>query len=148
MKLGAPSYRALHCAGWVALVGGDDGSNSTTTMGAAASHPGKSADVRSKCSAPCESDRKVAVQSEGEYVLDTSKARSNVFYNFSELTLAPLEWLRFGLATQRTRVYRSELDIQRGLIVGLSLERLSISASVYDVGSTAPMIVLAAGVDF
>lgn len=91
---------------------------------------------------------KVALQSEGEYVLDTSKARSNSFYNFSELTLAPLEWLRFGLATQRTRVYRSELDIQRGLIVGLSLERLSISAYLYDVGSTAPMIVLAAGVDF
>ena len=91
---------------------------------------------------------RIALRTEGEYVLDSSQARSNFLYNFSELTFEPRDWLRFGLATQRTRVYRSELDIDRGFVVGLSLESLSLSAYVYDTGLTAPAIVLTAGIDF
>jgi hypothetical protein len=36
----------------------------------------------------------------------------------------PTEWLRAGVVTQRTRVYKTERDIQRGLLLGFSFKRL------------------------
>ena len=58
--------------------------------------------------------RKLELYSEGEYVFDTGSTSDSFFYNWSELTLAPVEWFRFGLVTQRTRVYKTDRDTQRG----------------------------------
>ena len=55
----------------------------------------------------------------GEALIDTADTADSFFYNWSELTVAPVDWLRVGLVTQRTRAYRSDRDIQRGLIVGV-----------------------------
>ena len=46
---------------------------------------------------------KLELYSEGEYVFDTGDSSDSFFYNWSELTLAPVDWFRFGLVTQRTR---------------------------------------------
>ena len=47
---------------------------------------------------------KLELYSEGEYVFDTGHSSDSFFYNWSELTLAPVDWFRFGLVTQRTRL--------------------------------------------
>ncbi len=47
---------------------------------------------------------KLELYSEGEYVFDTRSTSDSFFYNWSELALAPAEWFRFGMVTQRTRV--------------------------------------------
>ena len=65
---------------------------------------------------------KLELYSEGEYVFDTGSSSDSFFYNWSELTLAPVEWFRFGLVTQRTRVYKTDRDIQRGAARGLLLQ--------------------------
>ena len=65
---------------------------------------------------------KLELYSEGEYVFDTGDSSDSFFYNWSELTLAPVDWFRFGLVTQRTRVYQTDRDIQRGLLVGFRQE--------------------------
>jgi hypothetical protein len=85
--------------------------------------------------------------SEGELVVDADGASESFFYNWSELTYAPVPWLRAGLATQRTRVYQAERDIQRGLLVGLTLGRLAVTTYVLnpDVEST---VILAAAVNW
>ena len=62
--------------------------------------------------------RKLELFSEGEYLFDSGDTSDSFFYNWSELTLAPAEWFRFGMVTQRTRVYQSDRDIQRGLLGG------------------------------
>ena len=46
---------------------------------------------------------KLELYSEGENVFDTRSTSDSFFCNWSELTLAPAEWFRFGLVTQRTR---------------------------------------------
>jgi hypothetical protein len=91
---------------------------------------------------------KLELYSESEYVLDTGDPSGNFFYNWSELTLAPTEWLRFGLVTQRTRAYQTDRDIQRGLLVGLSYKKLSFTAYVFNPDESRPTFVLAAGVQF
>ncbi len=61
---------------------------------------------------------------ESEYVWDLHDSDDSYFYTWSELTLAPVDWLRFGLVAQRTRVFDQELDVDRGLLIGLSREPL------------------------
>ena len=51
---------------------------------------------------------------EGEYVHDSSEQASSYFYAWSELGFRPVEWLRIGLAGQRTRAYGGDRDLQRG----------------------------------
>ena len=66
---------------------------------------------------------KLELYSEGEYVFDTGSSSDSFFYNWSELTLAPVDWFRFGLVTQRTRVYKTDRDIQRGVLAGFSFKK-------------------------
>src|SRR5688572_8207402 len=46
---------------------------------------------------------KLDFYSEGEYVFDAVQSSDSFFYNWSELAIAPVEWFRLGLVTQRDR---------------------------------------------
>ena len=91
---------------------------------------------------------KLELYSEGEYVFDTRDSSGSFFYNWSELSLAPAEWLRFGLVTQRTRAYQTDRDIQRGLLVGLSCKKVSFTTYVFNPDESKPTVVLAVGIEF
>ncbi len=92
--------------------------------------------------------RKLELYSEGEYVFDAGDSADNFFYNWSELTYAPVEWFWFGVVTQRTRVYRSDREIQRGLLVGFSYRRLEVVGHLFNPDDSKPILVLAARVTF
>ena len=91
---------------------------------------------------------KLELYSEGEYVVDPGDSSGSFFYNWSELTLAPVEWFRFGMVTQRTRAYQTDRDIQRGLLVSLSYKKVSFTTYVFNPDESRPTIVLAVGVEF
>ena len=57
---------------------------------------------------------------ESEYVVATSDHADSFFYTWNELTVAPREWLRFGLVAQRTQAYDTRLSLDRGLLLSLS----------------------------
>ncbi len=75
---------------------------------------------------------KLELYSEGEYVFDTGNVSDGFFYNWSELTLAPLDWFRFGLVTQRTRLHDSDREIQRGPMVGFTYKRVGLSGYLFN----------------
>jgi hypothetical protein len=91
---------------------------------------------------------KLELYSEGEYVFDTRDSSGSFFYNWSELSLAPVEWFRFGLVAQRTRAYQTDRDIQRGLLVGLSYKKVSFTTYVFNPDESRPTLVFALGVTF
>jgi len=91
---------------------------------------------------------KVELYSEGEYVFDTDDSSESFFYNWSELTLSPVDWFRFGIVTQRTRAYESDRDIQRGALVGLSLKNVDLSAIVLNPDEDKPVFAFSLGVTF
>ena len=64
--------------------------------------------------------RRLELYAESEYVFDLEDTDDSFFYTWIEATVAPVDWLRFGLVSQRTRAYETDLDIQRGLLVELS----------------------------
>jgi hypothetical protein len=91
---------------------------------------------------------KLELASEGEYVFDAGDTSDSFFYNWSELTVAPIDWLRVGVATQRTRAYRSERDIQRGVLLGASFKRVDATLYVFNPDDARPTVVVAVGVGF
>ncbi|HNQ89060.1 MAG TPA: hypothetical protein PKM73_10635 [Verrucomicrobiota bacterium] len=92
--------------------------------------------------------RKLELYSEGQYVFDTDDSSGSFFYNWSELTMAPTDWFRFGLVTQRTRLYDADRDIQRGLMVGFTFKQLDVAGYVFDPDESRPTVVIGLRVDF
>jgi hypothetical protein len=92
--------------------------------------------------------KRFSLSSQSEYVFDTEDSSGNFFYTWSELTYSPWDWLHAGVVTQRTKAYKSDLDIQRGFLVGVSYKRIDLTAYVFNLGWTDPTIVLSAAVNF
>ena len=91
---------------------------------------------------------KLELYSEGEYVFDTGDSSESFFYNWSELTLSPVDWFRFGLVTQRTKVYETDRDVQRGLLVGFTFRKVDLATYVFNPDDGDPTVVVAIGFSF
>jgi hypothetical protein len=91
---------------------------------------------------------KLQLYSEGEYLIATDRGEPDSFYNWNELTISPLEWLRMGLVSQRTRVYHTPLDIQRGFLVGASWKSWTLTVYIFNAGWTDPTTVVSLGLEF
>jgi hypothetical protein len=74
----------------------------------------------------------LAWYAESEYLIDLDDRDDSYLYTWSELTLAPTDWLRFGLVAQRTRVFDQDLDVDRGLLFGLSAKALRFNLYVFN----------------
>ena len=85
---------------------------------------------------------------EAEYVFDLQDSDSKYFYMWSELSVRPLEWLRAGLVTQRTRVYRTERDVQRGPLVGVSWSKVDATFYLFNPTADDRLAVLSIGISF
>lgn len=76
--------------------------------------------------------RRLEFSSEGQYLFDADDSGDNYAYTWSELGMVPRDWWRLGLVVQRTRAYETDLAIQRGLYLGLSGERWSLTAYAFN----------------
>ena len=92
--------------------------------------------------------KKLEFYSEGEYVFDAGETANSYFYNWSELTFSPVESFRFGMVTQRTRVYQTEREIQRGLLAGFSYKNLDVAGYVFNPDDEKPTFVLSMALTF
>jgi len=92
--------------------------------------------------------KKLELYSEGEYLFDTESTSDSFFYNWSEVTLAPKEWFRFGLVTQRTRAYASDRTIERGLLSGFSIRNVDLTGHLLFSRDSKPTFIFSAGVTF
>jgi hypothetical protein len=87
--------------------------------------------------------KKLDVYSEGEFVFDTGGTEDSFFYNWSEVALNPSDWFRVGLVTQRTRLYQTERDIQRGVLAGFALKQWTFTGYVLNPDDDQPTFVFA-----
>ena len=91
--------------------------------------------------------RMFELDSETEYVVDAGDSADSFLYTWSEFALAPTAWSRFGVAVQRTKVYQTEFDIQRGFFAGFSYKGAEVAAYVFN-PDASPTVVLALSVGF
>ena len=92
--------------------------------------------------------RKLDFNSESEFVFDTGESSDSFVYTWSELGWSPREWLRLGLVVQRTKVYQTDFDIQRGFLVGVAYRKASFTTYVFNPDAGRPIVVLGATVEF
>ena len=91
---------------------------------------------------------KFALSSEGEFVFDIGTSEGSFFYTWSELSISPVDWFRFGLVGQRTRAYQTDVDIQRGLLVGFSYKKIDLTTYVFNLDRDTPTWVFSVAVSF
>jgi len=92
--------------------------------------------------------RKLDFYVEAEYVRDSHDQTASYFYAWSELGFRPVEWLRVGIAGQRTRAYSNERDIQRGPFAQLTWGPVTIGGYWFNPGSNEQVFVGMIGVTF
>jgi hypothetical protein len=80
--------------------------------------------------------------SEAENYFDFESSENDFFYIWTDLTYSPNDWLWFGISGQRTRLYESDLDIQRGLLIGAGLKQWELTTYVYNVVSDDPFVMI------
>jgi hypothetical protein len=86
--------------------------------------------------------------SESEYVFDLQGKEGDFYYNWTDVTWSPLEWLWIGLSMQRTKLYETELDIQRGILVGGSYRWFGLSGYLYNLVFDEPYFIISFTVSF
>jgi hypothetical protein len=82
---------------------------------------------------------------EGEHVDDGDEPYT---YAWSELGFAAQDWLRIGLAVQRTRIFGEERDIQRGPFAQVSWDRFTLGGYWFNPGADDQIFVGSIGVTF
>jgi hypothetical protein len=85
---------------------------------------------------------------EAEYVRDIHARTDNYLYAWSEVGFRPVEWLRAGIAGQRTNVYGGGRDVQRGPFAQLTWNRVTIGGYWFNPGSSEQVFVGMIGVTF
>ncbi len=91
---------------------------------------------------------KLELYSEGEYVFDLNDSSESYFFNWSQLTLAPVDWFYFGLVAQRTRVYETDREVQRGFLVGVSYRMMDLTTYVLNPDAGDPTVIVELDVSF
>jgi hypothetical protein len=92
--------------------------------------------------------KRVDAYSSAEYVFDIQNHGGSFFYIWDQITYSPLHWLQVGLVSQRSRVYHTGLDVQRGVLVGFTYKKVNFAANVFNFGWTTPTEVLSLGFNF
>lgn len=85
---------------------------------------------------------------ESEIALDLHDRDDDFVYGWSELGWTPYEWLRVGLVGQRTRVYDTGLDVQRGVLAQGIAGRFTFGADWFNPASDDEFVVAILGVEF
>jgi hypothetical protein len=86
--------------------------------------------------------------SEAQFVFDAEDSSENFFYAWSELTWSLTDNFWVGLALQRTRAYETDLDVQRGFLVGFSIHDVELTTYVFNWGWDDPLLVFSIGLHF
>ena len=85
---------------------------------------------------------------DNEYVFDTTSKSGNFYYAWPQFTITPIDWFKFGAVMQRTKTFKTTLNVQRGFFVGFMHKKLEFTTYVFDPGSKATSVVLEVGASF
>jgi hypothetical protein len=87
--------------------------------------------------------------SESEYMIDFESNENNFAYTYTELAATIFkDHVRTGLTGQRTRLYQTEFDVQRGVFAEYYFGRFRAGVYYYDPFSNSNFGVVSLSVDF
>lgn len=72
------------------------------------------------------------MNSSSQYVFDLDDREGDFYYNWTDFSYAPLDWMWFGLSLQRTRLYNSPLEFQSGGLLGFGYRWFELGFYAYN----------------
>jgi hypothetical protein len=85
---------------------------------------------------------------QGEYFFDAGNRSGNFFYNWSELSCAPVTWFRAGIVLDRTRALGSNFEIRRGPLVGFKYKKVDFTTYWLSPGSRDATFIFTVALNF
>jgi len=92
--------------------------------------------------------KRLNFNSQSEWVIDFAGKEGNYIYTFNQLGIGVTDHLVLGLTAQRTRLYQTHVDLQRGIFAQYSFGNLSISFSYFNPFSTSYFFLPVVSFDF
>lgn len=86
--------------------------------------------------------------SEMENLFDLGERENDFYYNWTDLTYSPTDWLWLGISGQRTRLYQTDVEIQRGLILGGGIKQWELNGYFYNLDVEDPFFIFTLSVSF
>jgi len=91
---------------------------------------------------------KLNLYTESEYLFEFTDKEADFYYAWAELTISPKEWIWLGISVQRTKLFQTDLEVQRGITLGFSQKFLSVSTYIFNLGFDEPFGVVSVDIDF
>ncbi|HEY6504627.1 MAG TPA: hypothetical protein VIZ28_11680 [Chitinophagaceae bacterium] len=92
--------------------------------------------------------KKFDFYAEGEYVIDLNGEENNFFYTWTELAITPFKNFRTGISANRTRLYQSGLDLQRGVFAQYSFWKLTAGVHYFNPFTDSEFVIATLGIEF
>jgi len=92
--------------------------------------------------------KKLDFYSESEYVIDFDGQENNFFYTWTELAISPFRNFRTGISGNRTRLFQSELEIQKGIFAEYSFWKLTAGVHYFNPFSNDYFVIVTLGIEF
>ncbi len=92
--------------------------------------------------------KKLDIYIEAEYVRSSSADTNSYVYAWSELGFRAVDWLRIGIAGQRTRLYGDIREFQRGPFAQLTWGPVAVGGYWFNPGSNEQIFVGMLGATF
>jgi hypothetical protein len=86
--------------------------------------------------------------SETEYIFDFAEKENNFLYTWGELGVTPFTSFRTGISYQRTKLYQSQFEIQRGIFAEYQIWKFTVGAYYFDAFSNSEFVVAKLSLDF
>lgn len=90
--------------------------------------------------------KRFELYSEAEYLFDFETSDNNYFYNWADFSYSPADWLWFGISGQRTRLFDTGLEIERGLLVGGSYKNWELTGYFYNISTEDAFVLISLSV--
>lgn len=92
--------------------------------------------------------KKFDFYSESEHVFDFNSKENNFFYMYSELAIRPIKPIRTGLIVQRTKLFESEHEVERGLFAEYYFGRCRVGGFFFNPFGEGFFAIASFSVDF
>ena len=92
--------------------------------------------------------KKFDFYSETEYVFDFDEKENNFLYTWTELAITPFRNLRTGISANRTRLFQSDLEVEKGIFTEYSFWKLTAGVHYFNPFSNVEFVIATMGIEF
>jgi hypothetical protein len=75
--------------------------------------------------------KKISGSSQAQYTASKDNSAENFYYNWSELSWQPLEWMYAGISLQQTKQYKNSFISEAGILLGFEIKNITIPLYIF-----------------